>query len=347
MYWSKLIKPALLAAALTIAVPVLAQDTSLLSYQGPDRHEKLVAAAKKEGGLTLYTAFRPADLPKIIEPFEKKYGIKVTAWRSGSGNVLQRVIKESAGNRNEVDAIMIPSPDMEALRREKLLQPAVSSYAKDLIPGAVPPHQEWGTVLLNVLVQAYNTNLIKKEELPKTYQDLLDPKWKGKLGVEAKLEEWYMALVTSMGEEKGTKFFNDLVTRNGISVRQGMSLLNNMVISGEVPLALAVYRDLPEKGKLKGAPIDWFALDPVIAQQFVVSVAKRAPHPNAAMLFHDYMLSEETQKLLASLYFYPTNSKVPAPLSGARMKLVDPVFAVDNYERSTKSFEDVVTKRAQ
>jgi iron(III) transport system substrate-binding protein len=348
MHRSKLMKRLCLAlAALTIGLPAVAQDASLLSYDGSDRTEKLVAAAKKEGTLTLYTAFRPQDVQTVLAPFEKKYGIKITVWRSGSGNVLQRVLKEAAGKRNEVDAILIPSTEMEALRREKLLQPVKSPYFKDLIADTVPAHREWATVLLNVLVQVYNTNLIKKEDLPKTYQDLLDPKWKGKLGIEAKLEEWYSVVTMSMGQEKGVKFFNDLAARNGLSARQGMSLLNNLVVSGEVPLALAVYRDLPEKAKQKGAPIDWFALDPVIAQAFVVSVARRAPHPNAAMLLHDYLLSVETQKLLSSLDFYSVNSSVQPPSSKLRIQIIDPVFAIDNYEKSTKSFEDMLTRQAR
>lgn len=348
MHRSKLMKCLCIAlTALTISLPAIAQDASLLSYEGSDRTEKLVAAAKKEGTLTLYTAFRPQDLQTVLAPFEMKYGIKITVWRSGSGNVLQRVLKEAAGKRNEVDAILIPSTEMEALRREKLLQPVKSPYFKDLIAGAVPTHREWATVLLNVMVQAYNTSLIKKEDLPKTYQDLLDPKWKGKLGIEAKVEEWYMAVAMSMGEEKGVKFFNDLVARNGITARQGMSLLNNLVVAGEVPLALAVYKDLPEKAKRKGASIDWFALEPIIAQAFVASVARRAPHPNAAMLFHDYLLSSETQKLLSSLDFYSVNSSVQPPASNLRMQIIDPIFALDNYEKSTKSFEDMLARQAR
>ena len=324
----------------------LAQDASLLSYDGADRADKVVAAAKKEGKLTLYTAFRPQDLAALIEPFEKKYGIKVTAWRSGATNVLQRVVKEANG-RHEVDVILTPATEMEAMRREKLLQPVKSPYVKDLLPEAVPAHGEWAPVLLNVLVPTYNTTVVKKDELPKTYQDLLDPKWKGKLGMEVKLDEWYMATIKSMGEDKGTKFFADLSAKNGLSARLGMSLINNLVVSGEVPLALAVYRDLPEKSKRKGANIDWFVLNPTIAQAFVVSIAKRAPHTNAALLFHDYLLSDETQKLLASLDFQAASVKVAPPQAGMRIQLVDPVFAVDNAERATKAFEDMLANRGK
>ena len=333
--------------AVVIALPAFAQDAGLLGYEGADRADKVLAAAKKEGKLTLYTAFRPQDLQALLDPFEKKTGIKITHWRSGATNVLQRVIKEGAGERHEVDAILIPSSEMEALRREKLLQPVKSPYFKDLMPAAMPAHREWAPVLLNVLVPTYNTALIKKEDLPKTYQDLLDPKWKGKLGVESKLDEWYMSIVMSMGEEKGTKFFNELSARNGLSARLGMSLINNLVISGEVPLALAVYRDLPEKAKRKGAAIDWFVLDPVVAQAFVVAIAKGSPRPNAALLFHDYLLAPETQQLLASLDFHSVNTKVQPPSAGMRIQLVDPVFAVDNAEKATKAFEDMLARKGK
>ena len=334
-------------AAAAIALPAVAQDTSLLLSQGADRSPKLAAAAQKEGTLNLYTAIRPQDLRAVLDPFEKKYGVKVKVWRSGSDNVMQRVMTEASGKRYEVDAIMITSPELEAVHREKLLQPVASPYFKDLSPGAVPDHHQWATVLFNVWVQAYNTKLIKKEDLPKTYQDLADPKWQGKLGVEAKVFEWYSTVVRDMGNEKGLKMFNDIVGRNGVSVRQGMSLLANMVVAGEVPLAMTMYIDLPEKAKRAGQPVDWFALDPVIAMGFNVAVARRAPHPNAAALFEDYMLSPETQQLLASLHFYPASSKVNSSYPKLKLKVIDPVYTVDNFAVWTKSYEDVVTKRAK
>lgn len=325
----------------------LAQEGSLLSYEGADRADKVIAAAKKEGRLTLYTAFRPQDLPALIGPFEKQYGIKVTAWRSGKDNVLQRVVKESRGQHYEVDAILMPSTEMEALRREKLLAPVKSPFERDLLPAAVPAHGEWAPVLLNVLVPTYNTRLIRKEDLPRTYRDLLDPKWKGKLGVEAGLDDWYMTTIRSMGESEGSKLFAELSARNGLTARLGMSLLHNLVISGEVPLALAVYRDLPEKAKGKGADVDWFVLEPTVAQAFVVSIARHAPHKSAALLFHDYLLSEETQKLLRSLDFYPASVKVQPPQADMRLRVIDPVAAVDDAERATQAFADMLAQTRQ
>ena len=324
----------------------MSANLNLLQYDKVDRSEKILEAATKEGTLTLYTAFRPQDLPLIIAPFEAKYGIKVKAWRSGSNNVTQRVVREAAGKKPEVDVIMMPASEMEAVYREKLLQPITSPLTKDLIPIAVPSHKHWATVFMNVTVHSYNTQLIKKEELPKSFNDLLDPKWKGKLGIESKAEEWYSKVISVMGEEKGLKYFRELVAKNGMSARLGASLLHNLVIAGEVPMALTVYIDLPEKDKRAGKPVDWFALDPVVAQGFNVSIAQKAQHPHAALLFYDYMLSAETQKLLASLHYYPANTKITNPYPNMKIEVIDPVITMDTFGKWTKSFDDVVIKNS-
>src|SRR6185436_277478 len=187
-----------------------------------------VAAAKKEGALTLYTTIAEKDLPTIIKPFESKYGVKVNVWRAGTSNVLQRAVQETRAKKYDVDVVHIGAPEMEALAREQVLLPITLPVQNDLQPGSVPAHRQWATTLLSVWVQAYNTKLIKKESLPRTYRDLLDPKWKGKLGVEGKDEDWFASVVEVMGGgETGLKFFRDLTAVNGLSVRQGHTLLNN------------------------------------------------------------------------------------------------------------------------
>jgi len=337
----------MLLGALFLALPAAAQDTSLLTYQGPDRNEKLVAAARKEGTFTWYTTVADKDVAPLVAPFEKKYGIKVKVWRASTDKVLTRTLAEAAAGHYEADAIHIGSPELEALHREKILQPIYSPYFKQLIPDAVPAHSEWATTLLSVWVQAYNTHLIKKEDLPKKWEDLLDPRWKGNLGIEAKIQEWFASVVQDMGEEKGIQLFRDIVAKNGISVRRGHSLLNNLVIAGEVPMALAMYNYMPIAAKAQGAPIDWFALEPVIARANGMGVARRAAHPNAAMLFLDYLLSPETQKLLVQRDYVPSNANVPSPLGKIRIKLVDPVQTLDELDKWTKLYDEVVVQPAR
>lgn len=338
----------LLTAALTGLALALAQaQPSLATYDGADRMDRIVAAAKKEGTLTLYTTIAEKDLPTLIKPFEAKYGLKVNVWRAGTDKILQRTLAEAAANRNEVDAVHFGSPEMEALAREKVLQPVSSPVYKDLQPGSVPSHHQWAATLLSVWVQAYNTNLVKKEDLPKTYQDLLDPKWKGKLGIEAKNQDWFATVVgLTGGGEKGLKFFQDLVAKNGISPRTGHTLLTNMVVSGEVPLALTVYNYMPEQAKKKGAPIEWFALEPAVARSNAIGVATKAPHPAAALLFHEYMLTD-AQALMVGIDYVPTNTKVASPLKGVKVLLTDPIGSLDEAEKWTKLFDETVIKRAK
>ena len=332
----------LLACALA-AGHAAAQGT-LFDYSGADRMQRIVAAAKKEGSLTIYTTFAEKDQPALIKPFEAKYGVKVTIWRAGTDKVLQRTLAEAAAKKYDVDLIHFGTPEMEALSREKVLQAVNSPVHKDLRPGSLPSHREWAATLLSVWVQVYNTNLVKKGDLPKTYGDLLDPKWKGKLGIEAKDEDWFASVVDIMGGgEKGLKFFRDLVARNGLSARTGHTLLNNMVIAGEVPLALTVYNYMPEQAKKKGAPVDWFALEPAVARSNAIGIARHAPHPDAALLFYEYMLGEG-QQYLVKMDYVPSNTKVTSPLKGVKILQTDPIRSLDESDKWAKIFEEVVLK---
>ena len=157
--------PVVASLALAGSLPALAQSP-LATYEGPDRMERIVAAAKKEGSLTLYTTIAEKDLPTLIKPFEARYGVKVNVWRAGTDKVLQRTLAEAAANRNDVDVIHFGAPEMEALAREKVLQPVNSPAYKDLVSGSVPAHRQWAATLLSGWVQAYNTNVIRKADLP-------------------------------------------------------------------------------------------------------------------------------------------------------------------------------------
>jgi iron(III) transport system substrate-binding protein len=187
---------------------------------------------------------------------------------------------------------------------------------------------------------------MKKEDLPKRYPDLLDPKWKGKLGIEAKDQDWFASVVDVMGGgEAGLEFFRDLAATNGVSVRLGHTLLNNMVISGEVPLALNVYNYMPEQARKKGAPIDWFVIEPAIARSNAVGVALRSPHPAAALLFHEYMLTD-AQQFMTGIDYVPTNSRFPSPLKGVRILMTDPARSLDESDKWTAVYEDVVVRKS-
>jgi len=348
---SRWLLPAALCAL--AAGPLRAQNAdiaSLAQYSGPDREQKLAQAAKKEREVTLYSSLVVEDLTALASAFQKKYGVRVNYWRAGSEKVVQRSVTEARAGRFDVDVIETNGPELESLHREKLLQQASSPLFKDLLPDAIRPHREWIGDRLNIFVQAYNTNLVKPADLPKTYQDLLDPKWKGKLGVEAEDIDWFATLVTAMGEQKGLQLFRDIVAKNGLSVRKGHSLLAGLVASGEVPLTLTVYNHNANKLKKRGAPIDWFSIPPAIARVNGIALSRKPPHPNAAVLFYDFMLSTEGQAILVKGNYVPTNTRtqgVDPKLTQLKLKFVDPAMILDQNAKWEKLYEDIITRQAK
>ena len=324
-----------------------AEGGSIATYRGSDRQQRLLDGARKEGELTLYTSLTVDDMAALNGAFEKKYGVKVRMWRAAADKVLQRAITESRGGRYDVDVVELSAPALESLHREQLLARVDSPYHADLIPAAVPAHHEWVGSRLNVFAQAYNTKLVHKADLPKTFSDLLDPKWKGKLGIESADEDWFADVVRAMGEQQGLELFRKIVAVNGISVRKGHTLLTNMVASGEVPLALTVYNFTAEQVKQKGAPLDWFVLPPAVARANGLAVTKRAPHPYAAVLYYDFMIGEDGQRILAQRDFVPASRKVDTPLNKMPLRIVDPALVLDESGKWTRLYDEIIVRQAR
>jgi iron(III) transport system substrate-binding protein len=313
----------------------------LATYEGADRLQRLIEGAKREGELTIYTSAQTTDLGPVVEAFEKKYGVKASLWRAGSEAVLNRAIQEARAGRHTVDVVETNGPELESMSREQILQAVKSPYHADLIAPAIRPHGEWVGTRLNVFVQAYNTKLVKKEELPKTWEDLTNTKWKGRLGIEAEDSDWLAGIFGEIGEERGKAVFQQIVKTNGISNRKGHTLLTQLVASGEVPLSLTVYNYKAEQLRREGAPIDWFTIGNAIARPNGVGVARRAPHPNAAILFYDFELSPEGQQIIADREFVPTSTKIDTPLNKVPMTFVDARVSIDEYDKWKNLYTDL------
>jgi iron(III) transport system substrate-binding protein len=336
-----------LAVAVTVAAcgtgapasTIAAADLAL--YEGSDRLPRLIDGARREGNLTIYTSAQSSDLGPVVEAFEKKYGIRVSLWRAGSEAVLNRALQESRAGRHTVDVIETNGPELESLHREQVLQLVKSPHHSELIPPAIRPHGEWVGTRLNVFVQAYNTRLVKKEELPATWEDLRHARWKGRLGIEQEDSDWLAGIMGAIGEARGTRLFREIATANGISVRKGHTLLTQLVVSGEVPLALTVYNYKAEQLRAEGAPIDWFTIGQAIARPNGVAVARRAPHPHAAVLFYDFELSEEGQRIIATRDFVPTSRQIDTPLNRVPMTFVDARVSIDEYDKWKNLYTDL------
>jgi iron(III) transport system substrate-binding protein len=317
------------------AAPAVGQSSRLAeiaAYEGADRQQRLVEGAKKEGELMFYSSIPVEDVAVLTAAFDKKYGVKVKVWRADSEGFLQRIINEAKAKRNEVDVMAGSSSALEPLHREKLLQEIKSPHLADLIPESIASHREWASVYLNTFVQAYNTDLVKKESLPKTYRDLLKPEWKGKLGIEAEDFDWFAQVVRGLGEAEGLRLFREIVAKNGISVRKGHTLLNNLVAAGEVPLALTVYGFTAEQSKRKGAPLDWFVIPPLVARPTAAGVARNSPHPHAAVLFFDFLIGD-AQPILAGRQFVSPSRKIESPFTKGPLELIDSGVMLDEAQK--------------
>jgi len=335
-----------LAAAIPALVAAQVSDIAAVArLQGQAREKALAEGARREGEVMVYHSTQTEDLKPVFDAFTAKYGVKVRDWRSSSENVVQRIIAETRAGKHDVDFIENNAPEMEALHREKMLLRMDSPYFADLRPGTIPQHREWATSTMDVFVAAYNTDKVRREELPRSYKDLADPRWKGRLGIEAEDQAWFGTLLHDLGERDGANLFADIVSTNGMSVRKGHTLLANLVATGEIPLALTVYNYKPPQLKAKGGAIDWFVLPPAIAQLHAVAVPAKSSHPFAASLLFDFFISDG-QALLAARNFVPANRKVPSPFGDMPIKFIDPVEAIDKQDPWTKLYEDTFIKRA-
>jgi iron(III) transport system substrate-binding protein len=313
---------ACLFASLALAQSAQKND-EVFRYRGPDREAKLVERARQEGTVVLYTSLAPTESKPLADAFEKKYGVKVELWRALSDKVVQRVVTEAQGNRHTVDVVETNGPEMEAIAQEKLLAEVYSPYLADLPADGIPPHRTWFPDRLNFFVVGYNTQKVQRSEIPATYEGFLDPKWRGRIGIEATDSEWMAAIVKKWGEAKGMDYFRKLAAMKP-DMRKGHVLLAQLVATGEVPVGLTMYNANIESLKKKGAPIDFVPVQPVIARPQGIGVAKSAPHPGAALLFVDFVLSPEGQKLYESMGRVPASTKVKSELNNFAFVMTDP-----------------------
>ncbi len=305
---------------------------AIYTYKGADRDAKLIERAKQEGTVSVYTSLAPTEAAPLVEAFEKKYGIKVQMWRALSDGVVQRALSEARGKRHAADVIETNGPEMEALAREQLLAEFHSPYLADLPPAVLPKHGLWVPDRLNFFVVAYNTSKLKPEDLPKTYEGFLDPKWKGRIALEATDAEWMGGIVKTWGEQRGMAFMRKLADMKP-DMRKGHVLLAQLIASGEVDVGLTAYHANAESFKKRGAPVDWAPVEPVIARPQGVGVLRQAPHPNAALLFADFLLSPDAQTMLAGMGRTPVSRAVKTDTSGLRYVMSDPAVVLDENDK--------------
>ena len=287
-----------------IAVSATKRPTTvaeLALYKGDDRQQILEEGAKKEGKLTLYTDhIVQMNVRPIVDSFQKKYPyIKVDIWRAEDITLIPRILEEYKVNRPVVGVVTIAQKYAVVLREKEILQPFYSPNIDYIEEGAITKAPERGVFAAGHYQSGvglgYNTKAIAKEQVPKTYQDLLDPKWKGKIAIAGSSTgvTWMGCALENYGEEFVKRFADQQVGVHMVSARA----LLDMVINGEYAFSPTIFDSHARFSKKKEAPVDWVPLEPVSTSIGQIMLPKNSQNPHAAMLFIDHDLSRQAGEI--------------------------------------------------
>jgi ABC-type Fe3+ transport system substrate-binding protein len=276
----------------------------------------LYEAAKKEGEVVWYTSLivNQAVRP-LIDAFDMKYpGIEVKYSRADSGPNAIKVMNEARAGKVEgdvFDGIATTPPLLKAGLVEKFAPSEVDKYP----PALRDADGRWNALVVYFLTPGINTQLVGKDEI-KTAQDLLNPKWRGKIAWSTEpssgAPEYVGAVLQTMGDDKGMEFLRALAKQDIVNVDATNRAVLDEVILGQYAIALTIFNHHAVLSAEKGAPVAWLKVEPIPAPFHSIGLVKNAPHPNAAKLLIDFLLSEEGQRAFADAGYLPAMPSVPA-----------------------------------
>ena len=320
---------------------------------GGQQRAKAIEEAKKEGSLELYTSLTDELVAPVKSSFEKQFGIKMDVFRAASETVLQRALQEGSANRTGNDAIETNFTEMSVLAKQGLL----SDY-RGAAFASVPESyrfQGWLADRLNIMLPAWNTKLIKPGQEPKSWEDLADPRFKGKLTMELSDSDWYENVSKYwLANGKTQAQVDDLWSRMvaNANVAKGHTVMAELLGAGQTAVDAMNYSYITQNTADKGAPVafrsaDGLAHTPGFARPQGVSMMKGAKHPAAAWLFNDWMLNEG-QKLAVSLGLTPS-VKVPGDksLDGVTLKPYDVAGLVVDAKTWEDRYDQLLRGRKQ
>jgi iron(III) transport system substrate-binding protein len=264
-----------------------------------DAQRQLIEGAKKEGKLVFYTSVETEFARVLTSGFEAKYPfVKTDIFRSSHDRIFSRLNVERKAGTFAADVLSVGEFETYHMQKRGLLTPYKASSAAVYPEGFKDADGYWTDFYDNLIVSAYNTSRVKREELPKSYQELLHPRWRRRMVLDRNEDRWFANMLYRLGEKKGMEFMLALAKQE-VAIRSGRSLITQLMAAGEFDLQIVAYWYRPYLMKKQGAPVDWVSLEPAFVALHPISIVERAPHLNAAKLFVEYVLSEDGQRSLA------------------------------------------------
>ncbi len=312
-----------------------------------DARSQASAVEEPKGEAVWYTAMNTQEAEALRRLFQKKYPlVTLTVLRQPGEKLRTRILSEARARKQAWDVVSFNLLDMDALGEEGLLAPYVSPETRSGYPkGSVDPGGRWAAIYVRLYVLGYNTRLVPAAQAPKDWSDLLEPRWRGRIALDDSDVEWYASMLEHFGPEKGQSFMRALARQNP-TFRRGHTLLFSLLVAGDFPLAL-VYASEIDQAKKSGAPVDWVtSTDPIIASPSLIAISAKAPHPRAARLFVDFVLSPEGQSAVRErgrAAARVDTAEAAAAAKPLKLRYVDPGLARE-FSRAEKEFQELFLK---
>jgi ABC-type Fe3+ transport system substrate-binding protein len=329
-----------------------ARAQEILLSRAPDRGQMILDGARKEGQVVLYSAaIVNQALRPLAEAFMKTYPfMKMTFWRGDTEEIVAKLSAEARA-KNLVADLVEGTGVGELAVNAGLTQPYYSPLAEAMPERYRDPRGQWTSTRISYFGLAYNTKLVPPDQAPKTYDDLLDPRWRGKLawriGTASGTPLFITTIRLARGEQKAAEFFRQLSAQKVVNFGSGSArTLVDRVIAGEFPIALNIFAHHPLISRAKGAPVDSRLLDPVPSTAGTMVVPKDVRHPYAALLLADFILSKEAQQILANAEYFPARADVPpkdvlASVIPARAGVPELFLSPDRLNQYTESSQKI------
>ncbi|MBI2988381.1 MAG: extracellular solute-binding protein [Deltaproteobacteria bacterium] len=325
--------------------------SQLMESQGNERIKRLVEGARKEGLLVFYSPDREELTNIRIELFKELYpGViqKFETPRIRSDVMIDRLLTEERAGKHQADLVWLRLPQVPVMSREGLLAKYIS-FEDSVLPAELKIGGVWRSLGNRLFHIMYNTKLVSEKDAPKSWEDLLDPKWKGKLILDDTSYDWFVGMLDYMGQEKGLEFMKKLAS-NGLQIQQRRSNVENMVAAGEVPIMVANSGTSAAERIARGEPLA-FVRDPrpPIAYGEGLAIMRNAPHPHAAALFVEAVLSERWQRGAAEkIKIRPARPGLPDPVIDAKIKphFISPMkWPAERYEWAQREYVRILVRK--
>ena len=280
--------------------------------------QALINAAKAEGKVVWYTGMIVKQLVRpLVEAFGAKYGIELKYATAGDSETVLKLTSQARARRMEADVFDSPGTAIPPLTKAGLIEPFAPSGAAKYDAKFRPPSRIYTAMYALYLTTAYNTARVKPDEAPRTYNDLLDPKWRGRMvwtdtrGISGP-PGFIGNILKTMGQEKGMAYLSKLAQQKIVRDPGNQRVVLDKVIAGQFAIGLMTYNHHAVISKDRGAPVAWVKMEPLVANLGVIALVKNAPRPNAAKLFLEYLVSDEGQKIIREAGYPPADPDVTA-----------------------------------